>query len=130
MIAITYTSMNFTAVDLVKVYKQLLLIYTVTTLFTYAFSAGAEMKWLMLDKGKIPVLHFARQLAVALLAMMYAIFAFYGAGADQVYWGFMLILLGIPLYIYVLWRRHHEGLAAGGRITNEDYPASPPGPES
>ena len=130
LIAIVFTAMNFTGGDLVKVYTQLLLISTVTTLVPYAFSAAAEMKWLMLDKGKIPVLHFSRQLAVAVMAMVYAIFAFYGAGADQVYWGFMLIVFGIPLYLYVLRRRQREGLQAGGRVTNEEYPATSPGPDS
>jgi APA family basic amino acid/polyamine antiporter len=129
-IAMVFTAMNFTGGDLVKVYTQLLLVSTVTTLVPYAFSAAAEMKWLMLDKGKIPVMHFSRQLAVAAMAMMYAIFAFYGAGADQVYWGFMLILFGIPLYLFVLRRRQGEGLKAGGRVTNENYPAPPPSPDS
>jgi hypothetical protein len=32
-------------------------------------------------------------------------FAFYGAGESEVYWGFLLILIGIPTYVLILWDR-------------------------
>lgn len=107
-LAAAFCAMNFTGGDLVEVYAQLLLISTVTTLVPYAFSAAAEMKWLLLDRGSIPVRHFARAMTVALLVLAYTIFAFYGAGEAQVYWGFMLILIGTPIYVLILWSRHRH----------------------
>ena len=104
-LAAGFTVFNFTDGDLVSVYAQLLLISTVTTLVPYAFSAAAEMKWLLIDRGSLKVAHFARAMTVAVLALAYTIFAFYGAGENEVYWGFMLILIGIPIYVLILWDR-------------------------
>jgi APA family basic amino acid/polyamine antiporter len=87
--------------DLVSVYAQLLLVSTVTTLVPYTFSAGAQLKALLVD-GTSREPHFTRSLTVAAIAMGYTIFAFYGAGANEVYWGFLVILVGIPLYIAIL----------------------------
>jgi len=38
---------------------------------------------------------------VAALAFVYALFAIGGAGADVVYLGFLLILGGLPVYVWV-----------------------------
>jgi fatty acid desaturase len=87
---------------------------------SYAFSAGAEIKWLALDRGKIPVTHFARRMTVAVLALLFTILAFYGGGVQEIYWLWMLIVLGVPLYIYILWRRASHGEKVGG-----DHPKAP-----
>ena len=86
----------------------LVLVSAVATMIAYAFSAGAEIKWLLVDRGEVPVLHIGRKLLVAGLALAFTIFAFYGGGMEEVYWLFMIILLGIPLYLYILWRRQEE----------------------
>ncbi|MFN8126359.1 MAG: amino acid permease [Candidatus Nanopelagicales bacterium] len=104
-LAALFTAMNFTGGNLVSVYSQLLLISTVTTLVPYAFSAGAQVKYLLIDHGTVPVAHLARSLTVAVLAMAYTLLAFYGAGETEMYWGFLLILLGIPVYVLILWDR-------------------------
>lgn len=124
VLAAVMTAMNFTGGDLVAVYSQLLLISTVTTLVPYAFSAAAEMKWLLLDRGTIPVQHFARAMTVALLAVAYTIFAFYGAGEAQVYWGFMLILIGIPIYVLILWSRRRHAATPPGLDKLDQRPAA------
>lgn len=112
LLAAGFTTLNFTEGDLVAVYAQLLLISTVTTMVPYAFSAAAEMKWLLIDRGSLKVTHFARAMTVAVLALAYTIFAFYGAGETEVYWGFLLILVGIPIYVLILWDRKGEAAPA------------------
>ncbi len=96
---------------------QLVLVSAVATMVSYAFSAGAEIKWLALDKGKVPVSHIARKMAVAVLALVFTILAFYGGGVQEIYWLWMLIVLGVPLYIYILWRRASHGESFGGEFT-------------
>ncbi|HNE88294.1 MAG TPA: amino acid permease [Actinomycetota bacterium] len=96
---------------------QLVLVSAVATMVSYAFSAGAEIKWLALDKGKVPVSHIARKMAVAVLALVFTILAFYGGGVQEIYWLWMLIVLGVPLYIYILWRRASHGESFGGEVT-------------
>lgn len=92
----------------------LVLVSAVATMVSYAFSAAAEIKWLVLDKGKIPVAHLARKMTVAILALTFTIMAFYGGGHEEVYWLWMLIVLGVPIYIYILWRRAEHGDKIGG----------------
>jgi APA family basic amino acid/polyamine antiporter len=38
---------------------------------------------------------------VAALAFAYSLWAIGGAGADVVYWGFLLLLAGLPVYAWV-----------------------------
>lgn len=104
-LAVLFTAMNFVGGDLVSVYAQLLLISTVTTLVPYAFSAGAELKFLLVDRDRVPLRHLARSVTVAALALAYTLLAFYGAGEAEMYWGFLLILTGIPIYVLILWDR-------------------------
>jgi hypothetical protein len=36
------------------------------------------------------------------------VFTVYGSGADYVMYGFLLMLIGIPFYIYVKLKRYHD----------------------
>lgn len=94
------------------VVATLVLVSAVATMVSYAFSAGAEIKYLLLDKGSVPVAHLARKMTVAVLAMAFCILAFYGGGVQEIYWLWMLIVLGVPLYIYIVWRRQGPEAAA------------------
>lgn len=116
-LAAVITVMNFSGGELVEVYTKLLLISTLTTLFPYVFTAGAQMKWLIVDRHKVPVAHFVRNLVITLIALAYGIFAIAGAGVDEVYWGFMIVLIGVPLFVLVLKSR---GRPDGGSATDPD----------
>ncbi len=91
--------------DLGSAVATLVLVSAVATMVSYAFSAAAEIKWLLLDKGKVSVAHFVRKVLVAGLALGFCILAFYGGGTEEIYWLWMLILVGVPLYIFILWQR-------------------------
>ena len=39
---------------------------------------------------------------IALLAFSYSLWAIGGAGAEVVYWGFLLLLAGLPVYVWVV----------------------------
>lgn len=39
---------------------------------------------------------------IASLAFLYSLWAIGGAGIDAVYWGFLLLLAGLPVYIWVV----------------------------
>ena len=38
---------------------------------------------------------------VSALAFVYSMFAIYGAGAETVFYGFLLLLAGLPIYVWV-----------------------------
>ena len=38
---------------------------------------------------------------VSCLAFLYALFAIGGAGPDVVFWGFLLLMAGLPVYAFI-----------------------------
>lgn len=108
VLASVFTATNFMGGDLVSVYAKLLLIATVMILIPYIFSAGAELKWVLVDRGDAPLAHVGRSVAVALLAIGYSIIGFMGAGSEEIYWVYILMLFAIPGYVAVLWVRKRQ----------------------
>lgn len=102
---------------------NLVLVSAVATMVSYAFSAAAEIKWLLLDQGKIPVANLARKLAVASLALAFCLLAFYGGGTEEIYWLWMVVIVGVPLYLFILWRRRNTPDAEDA--IGREQPASP-----
>jgi amino acid transporter len=79
----------------VDLFTFIILLSTLSTLIPYAFCSLAV--WLMPDQPR-PV----RGAAVAsILAFVYAMFAIYGAGAETVFYGFLLLLGGLPVYVWL-----------------------------
>src|SRR5690606_25201593 len=80
VLAAAILALSFSGGGLGDAVAQLVLVSAVATMVCYAFSAAAEIKWLALDRGKVPVAHLARRMTVAVLALVFTIFAFYGGG--------------------------------------------------
>lgn len=96
----------------VEVYKFIALVSTVAALVLYAMCAAAALKLKAMGRWTI----------LALLALLYAIAMFFGAGSEATLWGLGLALIGLP--IRYLSRRFNSGVptpAAG------DAPAGPRG---
>jgi APA family basic amino acid/polyamine antiporter len=45
---------------------------------------------------------------IAMLAFMFAIWALYGSGREAVFWGFLVLVAGIPIYTWRKWRSKVE----------------------
>jgi basic amino acid/polyamine antiporter, APA family len=45
------------------------------------------------------------QLVIASLAFLYSMWAIIGAGQEIVYWGFVLLMAGLPFYAYMQTKR-------------------------
>ena len=41
---------------------------------------------------------------LGVIALVYALGAIYGAGAEIVFYGFLLLLAGVPIFVWVRWR--------------------------
>jgi APA family basic amino acid/polyamine antiporter len=52
---------------------------------------------------KIQPKSWVKTFVLATLGFSYSLWAIYGSGSDTVYYGFLLLLLGIPVYIYMKW---------------------------
>jgi len=101
VLATTLIAANHTR-GLVELFTFMILLSTLSTLVPYVFSALAVFR--IADPaapreigGRLP----ATMKAVAGLAFAYGLWAIGGAGAETVYWGFLLLLGGLPVFVWV-----------------------------
>jgi APA family basic amino acid/polyamine antiporter len=87
--------MNFSR-SLANTYQFIILLSTMTVLVPYLFSTASyailavrtnSLKW---NKGF--------KLGIAMLAFLYSLWAVAGSGEETVYWGFLLLMAGVPIY--------------------------------
>ena len=88
---------NYTR-GLVGLFEFAILLSTVAVLIPYVFSAIAQLVLMWRDGRRPPGASVARTLVVSLLAFAYSMWAIAGAGHEAVYWGFLLLLAGLPLF--------------------------------
>ena len=86
-------AMNYSQ-GLVQLFTFIILLATLSTLIPYVFCSLAV--WLMPGHPR-PV---GAAAVVSALAFTYAMFAIGGAGAETVFYGFLLLLGGLPLYVW------------------------------
>lgn len=77
------------------------LLATLSYLPIYAITAAAEILLVIKHKAKINLWNFLRSSIVPLMGFIYAVWAIYGSGAEIIMYGFLLMLFGIPFYLYL-----------------------------
>lgn len=101
--------MNFTK-TLVVLYTFTILLATLTTLIPYLFCALAL---LLLLKRKHYQKHINKKnlnltFLLSMCAFLYTLWVIYGAGEKVVFYGFLLLLLGGPVYTWQKWHKSKE----------------------
>lgn len=86
--------------SLVELFTFILLISTSAILLPYAASSAAWLHSGGRNGGRL----------IALLALLYSLYALSGAGAEALAWGAVLLLAGAPIY---LWMKRRPAPAAG-----------------
>jgi basic amino acid/polyamine antiporter, APA family len=94
-------AMNFTR-GLVQLFTFIILLATLSTLVPYAFCSLAGF---LLQRRSGAERMSEGAAAIGVLAFAYSIWAIAGAGATVVYWGFLLLMAGLPVYVWVARRR-------------------------
>ena len=97
-------SMNFTK-SLVEQFKFIILLATLNTLVPYAFSSLSELMIFIKERARFSGQRLMGSSIIAVLAFSYSLWAIAGVGSRAVYLGFMLLMLGLPVYVWVRWRR-------------------------
>jgi len=92
---------NYTR-GLVDLFTFIILLATLATLIPYTFCALAAFR-----VGNATLSNGMR--VIAGLAFSYSLWAIGGAGAETVYWGFLLLMAGLPVYVWVS-RTPHNAL--------------------
>ncbi len=62
-----------------------------------------------------------RDTVIAALAFAYSVWAIWGSGQEWLAKGFMLLLFGIPVYVWMKWRRRAAEIAHRERIEREAF---------
>ena len=88
---------NYTK-GLVEAFTFMAMLSTLSTLMAYAFSAVAEFYFLKSDD---PSPERNRAVGLSIAAFLYSFFAIWGAGAEVVFYSFLLIMVGMPFYALV-----------------------------
>ncbi len=78
-------------------FEFLILLSTLSVLIPYAFSAVAEMVLLKKVGKSAP----RQTMALSLAAFAYSVWVIIGAGDQAVFWGFILLLIGMPIYAWL-----------------------------
>lgn len=102
LIATLLIVMNYSH-GLVSMFNVLILLTTFFVLVPYMLCSMAEIVLSRGQKrpGKLPV----RNLVIACLAFAFALWAAAGTGKDSLYWGTLLLLVGIPIFV---WQKHRR----------------------
>jgi basic amino acid/polyamine antiporter, APA family len=98
--------LNFSR-GLVAAYEFVILIATLALIIPYAFSAIASLVLQMRDPvGGLA--KFWRESAVAAIAFGVSFWVVAASGMETVYWVFLLLMLGLPLYVIVASKKLRE----------------------
>jgi basic amino acid/polyamine antiporter, APA family len=97
--------MNYSK-GLVEQFKFLILLTTLSVLVPYLFSTASYLiirfqnKVLKTDAQRIPAV------ILASLTFLFSIWLIIGSGQEIVYWGFVLLMAGIPFYVWMIWKKN------------------------
>jgi APA family basic amino acid/polyamine antiporter len=101
LLATGLMALNYTA-SLVEQFTFIILLATLATLVPYVFSATSELVIFVRERESFSGQRLAGASVIAVLALAYSLWAIVGTGAETVFWGFILLLAGFPVY---LWQR-------------------------
>lgn len=89
-------SLNY-VLSLTQAFDFMILLATLSFMPAYSFTAAAQI--LLTDTGERRWRKILKASIIPLLAFAYCIYATYAAGATVVMYGFILMLVGIPIYV-------------------------------
>ena len=104
-------AMNYTR-DLVGLFTFIILLSTLSTLVPYVFSSLA----VFLDPRSGGPRLQAGAAVTAGVAFIYSLWAIGGTGTEAVYWGFLLLMSGLPVYVIVVRRNGSESVLQVRRV--------------
>lgn len=88
------------AKSLLGVFNFIVLLAVLTTLLPHLYSAAAELLLARRDPERYSPASRRRAHVVAPLAFAFVLYTIYGVGAEVALWGFLVVLAGMPLYVW------------------------------
>jgi len=97
--------MNYSE-GLVDQFEFIVQLTVIATLLPYLFTAASYA--LIVIEKKLHAKSWIKTVVLSALGFTYSLWAIYGSGPDTVFYGFLLLLIGIPVYIYMKWIKNKE----------------------
>lgn len=95
--------MNYNAA-LVKQYTFLSLLSSLTSLVPYLFCAGAYVIVAVINK-RLDRRKWPAAIALGCISFAFSLWAVIGSGQEVVSWGFVLLMAGLPFYVWILYKK-------------------------
>ncbi len=95
------TASGSTTNPLIQIFNQIILLAGFTALVPYAFSAMAELMLFIKNRAEFSGKRLLGSSVIAVIAFVYSGWTIYGAGAQTVLLGFLMLMLGIPVYVWL-----------------------------
>jgi len=108
LLASILVAMNF-AQGLVGAFNTIILLAVMSSLLPYALCALAELMIVLRTGSTVAGPGIVKVAILGGLGFLYALWALYGAGANTVFLGFMLIVAGIPIHVWIKWQNARSG---------------------
>ena len=89
-------------------FKFITLLATLSFLPVYAMTAASEIMLIVKREKNFNFRNFIKNSIVPLLGFSYATWAIYGSGAETVMWGFLMMLMGVPFYLYMVLKNKNK----------------------
>ena len=102
------TLMNYTK-GLVEQFRFLILLATMTVLLPYLFTSVAYVI-IRSDHTRAAKAGKATAWILAMLGFLFSLWAIGGSGQETVYFGFLLLLAGIPMYVWTVYDRKRKDM--------------------
>jgi APA family basic amino acid/polyamine antiporter len=96
-------AMNYTK-SLVEQFTFIILLSTLSALVAYALATMAELMIFVKERHRLVGQKLLKASVISGLAFLYSLWTIAGSGPETVYWGFLLLLSGIPIYVWMKWR--------------------------
>jgi APA family basic amino acid/polyamine antiporter len=97
---------NFSG-DLVGLFTFIILLATLSSLIPYLFCSLASIMISVVEK-KTDQINWPTQIFITVFSFVYVIGAIIGAGQVVVYWGTILLLASVPVYVLARWQHRKE----------------------
>jgi APA family basic amino acid/polyamine antiporter len=97
-------ALNYTK-GLVELFTFIILLATLTALIPYVFTSMAELMIFIKKPEQLNGQKLFGSSLIAVFAFIYSIWAIAGSGQETVYWGFILLMCGIPIYVWIRWKQ-------------------------
>jgi APA family basic amino acid/polyamine antiporter len=85
-------------------FEDIILLATWMTLIAYTYAAAAELVLFFRESAMFSWAKLTRDSLIAAAALGYSLWAIWGSGEEWLAKGFMLLLFGLPVYVYLKWR--------------------------